>query len=456
MTYYIWPSCWNEAKFQLRKGMSVSFSSEPPEYAGEVCKALNITICNTSPDDNSVRTFCAPPVKTLQDGSLEPDWESTKSENWSGIEDEKQCWVECAPYNICLTLRGFGAFLKKPSISAMVNLGYKYKPLFWSELLEILENVQKRIVYKCISADELEIAELSQSGNFSPRISIFPDQQDDIESLGSETAEFTQIVNTDKPGCYRRSAVARRFGWKENALSSEKAYFSYVPGLDVYDFSRCVYDRTDNWTGSGADESWILDRADIVICSSKWLYNDTKGKYPEKKVFYVPNGNFDFEKENPEKQGKTAIYAGRKLNKVNMEELSRTAKENPEWTIKVFAENSDWLTMLAPNIEPHDFTDAQQIFRECEKCSVGLCLLTENDYTKGMLPNKVFLYGNAGIPCAYSGIPDENVEDYGWCVKMSGKTSLDDIASGEYEFKKRTWDNVCDDIQKILTNEGFI
>lgn len=274
--------------------------------------------------------------------------------------------------------------------------------------------------------------------------------------LDMPKAEITQIMKSDSSGVHRRSAVQERFKWTKNALRSETAFFSYPPELMVYSFDKCIYDRTDNWTAQGMDESAVLGLADLVICSSRWLFKDTLEKYPGKKTVYVPNGNAAPSGDVPEKHGrKTAIYAGWKLDKVAMDKLAGLAKANPEWTIEVFANECDWLTMLASNIEPHDFTSSAEILEETRRCHVGLCLLVENDWTRGMLPDKVLLYGNCGIPCVYSGIPEMNVSDFGWCVPYADSLSLDEVSAGQYKFFTRTWNDVCADIKKTMVENGF-
>lgn len=261
----------------------------------------------------------------------------------------------------------------------------------------------------------------------------------------------TQITNTNAAKCYRRSAVQGFFRWPVNYPNAGAAFFSRLDDPDRGSYGRIIYDRTDNWEGLGRDEGKLLSRADIVICSSRWLFNDTRGRLPGKKVFYVPNASYGFKRSGEEKHTRrTAIYAGKRLAKVDTALLVRLAMENPGWDFEVYTE--DPMEGQPCNVRWSRFVDDPEfIFREAGRCHAGLCLLRSTPYTRGMLPDKVFLYGNAGIPCVYSGIPDENVEEFGWCTR---ELDLDKVAGSRFEYRTRTWNDVCAEIKEIIADEN--
>lgn len=280
---------------------------------------------------------------------------------------------------------------------------------------------------------------------------------------------------------YRKKKLNNFFGWQKNCFlpyrCEEKTYlFFSEPNKffgDDYNFvldylndpnKIIIYDRTDNWTGHKIIgekykilEDVLLKETNVIICSSKWLYNQTKKEAEKAKVFYVPNGNDHFDYINKEKE-KIAIYGGAKMNKVNLDSFIELASNNKDWKIKIycndfidFSDKNEFF--ILDNLSLNSAVTNDKFFEECCKAKVGLCLLNEDDWTVGMLPNKVFLYSMAKIPCVFSGVPDENLEDYDFCIKYSKDLNLNEIADKKYNFIHRDWNNVCKEISDILERE---
>lgn len=457
---YIYPKNWNKIKFNLKKGIIAVYNDELPDFVQSFLNLKNVksisfenfdTIENQ--DNVILGSLILKETNKIKDGSMVVDIDyDSMWESWENVEDYKTCWIEAGPTNACSTIQMF----KKTLVDEkkLIKNGYNYKIIIWNETLNFLNESQKIFIknFTANNSNYLVFDDFENEVNYPDRISILDeDVVDNLKDIEKEKSHITQIMNVKCPQCYRRAVINNYFDWDLNSWWSKIAYFSYIPENNIFTYDKCIYDRSDNWDAKGIDENLLLEEANVIICSSKWLYNDTKKKQPNKEVIYIPNGGYDYSSESVEKyEQKTAIYAGRVLDKVDIQKIVDIAKANPEWVVKIYADDCDWIELLADNIKTHEFVGNKEIFKEVEKCHIGLCLLIDNDYVKAQLPDKVFLYGNAGIPCIYSGIADENVEDYNWCIKCTDDLNLDNYLSKEYTFKKRYWGEVCHEIEKVV------
>lgn len=227
------------------------------------------------------------------------------------------------------------------------------------------------------------------------------------------------------------------------------------------------YDLSDAWWYFWPNEKDILKKCTLITCSSKYLYNVVKNEI-KVKCYYVPNGNNNFIKDPdiPKKDIKLAIYPGNFIkDKVDIKLLNLLIEKNPDWYFLFFCNSSSYLNFrnslnkeyLETRVWVNLNLEEDMLFRVLEICTLGLIPLMENsEWTKGMLPNKLFNFINAEIPTIYSGGADENFEDYGEvCYKLQENDLnlnhyLKNIPTNIYKKYTRTWADVVENISQIL------
>lgn len=143
------------------------------------------------------------------------------------------------------------------------------------------------------------------------------------------------------------------------------------------------YDRTDYWEANGTDESWLLKKAEVITCSSKYLSEVT------------PNGiridsGAQFYHKVDRKRENIAVYVGKEDNKVDVELANKWKNEHPEYRF----------VSIGREIEGYEYIPMMP-WKECmaylEKCKVGLIPLKDNDYCKGQFNLKYWNYKQAGL-----------------------------------------------------------
>ena len=477
--HHLYPKIWNRVKFRLYRDMNLCYKGELPDYVKAFCEKLNIILIPFEEIDNYTleeRFFEEPPTKgseTVDDiEMLKVDYDAMYSESWDSIEDCKICYVECTPDNICTTLYSIKTFAASSTRRGWKELGYSIVPLVWEETIPFMKEEQINIIE---NMKGIHIGKIENLDKYETRISIFPEAKDSIKK--SKVVHITSKGGGDILPVYRRyflnQALKEKYGedLATNAFSglavSELCIVSR-PSYYVPNSKYIIYDRTDNWRASTADdandaENEVLHKANLITCSSKWLYNNTVTWLKENRpnddvpVIYIPNGNrtFDYPANMEKFEKKTAVYIGNRLAKVDLQLLFLLCETHSDWNFMLYAAESTNLLSIPDNLTVHEMIDMKDLFPVLCKCHVGLCLLNPSDWTKGMLPNKTFSYFNAHLPVVYSGIPDMNLEDYKDCAfNIADISSLDEALtkadSSKFDGYTRDWDKVVSELMSVI------
>lgn len=168
-----------------------------------------------------------------------------------------------------------------------------------------------------------------------------------------------------------------------------------------------VYDRSDYWSCgiNNFDEDDLIRKADIVFNSSEFLFKDSKSKREmQQPTYFIPNGCTVKEYKPVEKYpNPTAVYIGKPANKVDWEKIKEVSKD---YKVLIYGDFKKIPDGLGDNVEYKGYLDEYELHNELCKCHVGLIPFIEGDWTRGMLPLKLFHYANAHIPTLYWNCPE--------------------------------------------------
>lgn len=203
---------------------------------------------------------------------------------------------------------------------------------------------------------------------------------------------------------YRRRKLSEIFKskldyseYKDNTFMH--CHILYVSGPVQYDFLNhfirydiLVYDRTDNWTAHNGAEKYLIEKANIVINSSEWLYNDSKSKRGVN-TYYIPNGCTKFNPiEGAEKTDRYVYLGNNCFDKIDLEEMNK-------YPTDVYGKYVDVALLKDyPNLEYKGFLEEKDFPTVLPKYKGGLIPFKKDDWTAGMLPIKYFVYKSAGLP----------------------------------------------------------
>lgn len=264
---------------------------------------------------------------------------------------------------------------------------------------------------------------------------------------------------------YRRMLLCSAFNFDKNIeiKPRHKLLILSDPNKDWLDYARSkglkvVYDRSDAWFALFdydkndklhriSDDLYCCEKADLVVCSSKWLYNHT---YNENKK-YIPNSYIYQEYRDVEKYEKpTAIYAGIAANKLDFDYLRELIDSNKDIDFKLYVQDIGFPEDLAKYLCP--IVDTNAIFEEMLKCHYALLPLNSSDWASGMLPLKTFQYLNAHIPILCSNTWNGwcNVEDLPNVFKISSKTKISDMKLDLKPFPKYDWNQTIEQFRTTI------
>lgn len=213
------------------------------------------------------------------------------------------------------------------------------------------------------------------------------------EKYGDKYFPIVDVRKCPKEGKFKYAIISTSVGWEV---------------VTAYKYDYLIYDRTDNWSAWGKnnaeEEQRLLDKADLIFTSSKWLYEDTlkRAKTDTTTVIYVPNGCDVKEYKPVEKYPETTLcYIGKTDNKVDWDYVKTLADK---YKIKVYGAIEEQFEH--PNVEWCGFLPEEVLHREISKCHYGLIPFNEGEWTAAMLPLKLFHYANAHIPTIYRNCPE--------------------------------------------------
>lgn len=200
---------------------------------------------------------------------------------------------------------------------------------------------------------------------------------------------------------------------------------------------KIFYDKTDYWDNrlTTSNDINLIKRANLITCSSEFIYEHL----PSKKTLLVENGcDFSlFPNKNIRKHKRpSAIYVGYPLNKLDVNNIIKLAKENPGIDFYIFCQDYDKDNKIHieeyeldkfGNIFWHSPLPYEEIINEIAKCHVGLILLKDDtDWTKGMFSLKVWDYLKCGIPVYYSNSINYQKYDGKYCFNEN-KYDIKDV-----------------------------
>lgn len=177
---------------------------------------------------------------------------------------------------------------------------------------------------------------------------------------------------------------------------------------------KIVYDRTDNWRGlpeSPFCEDEILEKASVVICSSKWLYDDLDGEHSNK-VVLIESGADEFEWKETEKRD-IAVYVGSAEGKVDEEYCSMLKEEHPDFQFVSIGYD-------IPGFMNYKFMDKDLMMKYLSKCKVGLIPLKDDAYRAGQFNLKIWDYIQAHLA-----VVTTNDYNYKWSKNVSTEWHTD-------------------------------
>lgn len=480
MTYsFIYPKIWNDVKFQLESKETLVYKDSVPDYVKTFCEKFEIELIEFSNFDVQLHldNLLQSSVIYKETGEwitdeygaevpvTEVDWDAMWT-SWDEIEDYKTLYIEANPMNLCTTINMFKKFIRKEKSEKWKELGYDIRLLIWDADIAYLREEQVSLIEK---DKEFEADVIPFTEDFPyPRISIAQGAIDVISN-----AKICHIVSngTEVMPIYRRmhlnKALIEKYG-DDVVTNAFLGSFEYCiishPALILPTAEHYIYERTDNWSamdGLQETDELALSKAEIITCSSKWLYEDTlrwlseNRKDDEVKVYYIPNGNklYDYPSNVEKFEKKSAIYVGNHLNKIDMTILTLLCDMNSDWDFYLYADKATELMSIPDNLIVHEMVDLDDLFPVICKCHVGLIPLVTSSWTQGMLSNKLFNYINARIPTVYIGGSTRNYEDYEGKVafNLSNIESLDAVAEKDvpeeiYKSFERSWDDVTKEV----------
>lgn len=211
-------------------------------------------------------------------------------------------------------------------------------------------------------------------------------------------AHFKSLVNFNelkKDSHYPVLLISTSLGWEAIAENC------------TYDL--LVYDRTDNWGALSEDnreeEDKLIKKADIVFNSAQFLFEDSKSKRKMyQQTYFIPNGCDVKEYKPVEKYPyPTAAYIGKSTGKIDWEKIKEVSKD---YKVLLYGDFNQIPDDLGVKVEYRGYLDEYTLHEELCKCHVGLIPFTAGDWTRGMLPLKLFHYANAHIPTLYWNCPE--------------------------------------------------
>lgn len=276
---------------------------------------------------------------------------------------------------------------------------------------------------------------------------------------------FKETTNTK---AYINSIINKLYSYKKKPLviiSQGECNFTFnkiVEFLIMNDI-KFVYDKYDEIKDDIINQYY----SSLLFASSKTILDNVAIK--NKKAFYIPNGcSVKPNKTDVKKyEKKTAVYAGRNINKIDFNLLNLLKALNEDWDIEVVGipnEELDRIKEENPDLIIKPWMSEEDLHDELCKCHLGLCLLEVSDITKNQLSDKFFNYVNAHIPTLINEELKDNYTDYEDFVscldfeKLELENYLKEVSDDKYNMLLATcsWNNRFDEMFKIIKDEGLL
>lgn len=468
----VYPKNWNLIKFDLNSKTTILVSGKVPDFVTKFCLITKTPILDIK-DVN----FDDPIILSNLDFStiiFNEQIDNDKSfyntidiksmfTDWSQCTDSNVFYIETNFTTAIPTIRLYSEYIQNSRIKNFIKNRISVKILIWKHDFDLFDDPIKKIIKANISI--IDIIEFKTDFPYY-RTCINPELLNINENQNAKICHIYQDLSSKNKIKYRRYAINEMLQKNYSDILATNDFLQKYKlcivsnPMEFYPFAnKYIYDRTDNWTFGPKNfpsEFEILMKADIITCSSSYLYKDTlefvdKNRPNNKaKVIYIPNGNekFEYPKDVNKFETKTAIYIGGVVQKIDLDYLMKLCNKNPNWNFMVYAKNASELETIPDNMFVHETIPLNDLFYILCKCHVGLLTLKSSEWTKGMMSDKLFNYINARIPTAYLGINEQNYENYIGRVMFSlDDMSLDEIVSlsiedSTYKSLERSWNDV--------------
>ncbi len=236
---------------------------------------------------------------------------------------------------------------------------------------------------------------------------------------------------------------------------------SYIPTqttldiLDELEYSFLIYHCTDNLEAYPGivrnfpeTESELIRRSDVVITTSPYLFNKMKSRHPRVHLILpgVEYELFSRADSGPFKKLKRICYfGGIHRSRINLPMVFSVARENPDIEFIFIGPLRTKVKAKPDNIKflpPININKLPEKLRDCD-CIIFPYL--ENEFTKGIIPVKLFQSMATGKPIIATGI-NENLKNYSDVIYLANSQeefshfirNLSELESREkYEKRKR-------------------
>ncbi len=213
--------------------------------------------------------------------------------------------------------------------------------------------------------------------------------------------------------------------------------FKWKIALKSIKYKRLIYDRSDYWYAFGVEDEYdLIKKADVVINSTDFLYNDSLKHNDNCMLIY--NGSTVREYKKLPKVDRY-VYIGRSGKKIDWEWMNGL-----DLPVDVYGEIESGVPKM-DNIKAMGYRSEKELTEILSQYKAGLVPFNEDEFNKGMLPIKIFNYLDAGLeiithncPEAVSYLKYHKDEPHDWSDRFS-KFPLENNASNFYLLKR---DNV--------------
>lgn len=291
----------------------------------------------------------------------------------------------------------------------------------------------------------------------------------------------TQISGTLPEHINPRLWVYGDFSKVPGQAKETAVYFVYHPAY----FSRIapdeqkfiVYDCVDDFPEFETHEQLALDRSDLMLCSSRSLYDKYRGRHPQ--LMLLPNG---VEADHFRKKGKLppqiaeirasgrpiigfagALYKGW----VDIDLLYYLAETHPYWHIVIIGESyAEDFTNAPPNLSYLGVKSYNNLPHYLAGFDVAIIPFLDNQISQGTDPIKLYEYTAAGLPVVSRNLPfakkleppllysyntwEECVSAIDRALSEAGTRGTEGLALRREFTARNGWDIRIDDLYKKL------
>lgn len=174
--------------------------------------------------------------------------------------------------------------------------------------------------------------------------------------------------------------------------------FKWKIALKNIKYKRLIYDRSDYWYAHGVEDEYdLIKKADVVINSTDFLYNDSL-KYNDN-CMLIYNGSTVREYKKLPKIDKY-VYIGRSEKKIDWEWMNSL-----DLPVDVYGEIGSY-DLKYNNITMMGYKTEKELSEILSQYKAGLVAFNEDEFNKGMLPIKIFNYLDAGLEIITHNCPE--------------------------------------------------